>query len=118
MKEDEWREDLDIARWNKVEEEMYNRTLADQQEYDRVWPNHCSNCDGWGVFYSKYDPSPAGVSLSPGYMVDVEVCEKCIDQGICPRCGEHTIVPETKKKPTRCVLCEFELEKTDGRPTF
>lgn len=54
------------------------------------WPSHCKSCGGWGGIGSTFDPSPAGVSLSPGVMYDWDPCEQCSNEGICGRCGEAT----------------------------
>ena len=60
-----------------------------QAEYDRKWPKHCRECNGWGGFWFTFDPSPSGVSLGSGYMVDANPCEACVEKGICPRCGRE-----------------------------
>jgi len=58
-------------------------------EYTSSWPYYCRRCGGWGGHWYQYDPSPPGVALSPGYMVDVDPCPLCCEQlGVCPRCGE------------------------------
>jgi hypothetical protein len=61
------------------------------------WPNRCSRCEGAGVLVSSYDPSPAGVSLSPGSIEETEPCE-CVELGACPRCGVafYTIRPTSE----------------------
>jgi len=64
----------------------YERDLA---ELYASYPKHCQKCGGWGGRYSLYDPSPAGVSLGPGHMVDFDPCE-CVNNGICPLCGEKS----------------------------
>jgi superfamily II DNA or RNA helicase len=61
------------------------------QRYLSEWPNYCEDCGGWGGHYSTYDPSPSGVGLSPGFMTDYDPCETCVENDICPRCGENTI---------------------------
>lgn len=68
--------------------------LAAREEYTGKWPNFCKKCRGWGGFASTYDPSPAGVSLSPGFMYDFDVCPACVEEGICPRCGEQSLDEE------------------------
>lgn len=92
--------------------EEYNRQVA---EYFYSWPHHCKHCRGWGGFYSQYDPSPSGVSLSAGYMVDFDPCEKCCENGICPRCGR--LLDEYEEFDDPCPHCGFEFDgSTDGEP--
>jgi hypothetical protein len=59
--------------------------------YAEQWPNYCRTCEGYGGFVSTYDPSPAGVSLSPGWMEDFDPCTCQTDgdwwEAKCPRCG-------------------------------
>lgn len=52
------------------------------------WPNACTSCGGAAGDYYSYDPSPFGVSLSSGQMTDFDTCQKCIEEGICGRCGK------------------------------
>lgn len=63
-------------------------------EYQKRWPNYCRSCNGWGGTYSQYDPSPAGVSLSPGYILEFDTCPSCLEEGVCPRCGETSSLIE------------------------
>ena len=52
----------------------------------------CKRCDGKGLIEGPpYDPSPPGVALSPGYMVDIDICPNCLDRDICPLCGEKEV---------------------------
>lgn len=74
--------------------ELAAKVEAKRREYESSWPNHCRECRGWGMHAEKYDPSPSGVSLSPGTMTDVWPCARCIDAAAnggpcdhCPRCG-------------------------------
>jgi len=75
-------------------QDTYHRHLKAWDEkvstYKAKWPHHCQECDGWGGATSYYDPSPAGISLAPGYMVDFDPCQECLEKNICPRCGEHS----------------------------
>lgn len=57
-------------------------------------PDHCEECMGVGGTVTRYDPSPAGVGLSPGWMTDFEPCELCVMNSCCPRCGEHGLSDE------------------------
>jgi len=82
-----------------------------REEFEKKHPNFCRNCGGAGVFYESYDPSPAGVSLGSGSMIDVYLCEECIEQNKCPLCGQETL----SEDGTKCSSCEYEFEKS---PTF
>lgn len=71
------------------------RYEAERKLYERVWPNYCHECGGMGGFWTEYDPSPAGISLSPGTMRDFDPCECVSPQGItrarCPRCSARFV---------------------------
>jgi molybdopterin/thiamine biosynthesis adenylyltransferase len=64
-------------------QKLYQEQLA---EYKKKHPNYCTSCHGWGMHFSTYDPSPAGVSLSSGTMLDVDTCTECVDKNLCPCC--------------------------------
>jgi hypothetical protein len=42
------------------------------------------------VIYYQDDPSPAGLSLSPGFMTFDDPCPECVEEGRCPLCGKET----------------------------
>lgn len=75
--------------------EACNKRQAEYQErlakYEQEHPHYCRNCQGMGGFLSQYDPSPPGVSLSPGYMTDFDPCDDCVNNGKCPVCGQQTV---------------------------
>ena len=77
-------------------------------EWTAKWPDYCTKCDGRGEFVYSFDPSPAGVSLSPGTLEDVEPCGQCTEQGICARCGEAGLNPETGEGP--CSHCGWNYD--------
>lgn len=80
------------------------------------WGDHCKTCNGLGgrVFY--YDPSPAGVGLSAGWMQDFDPCLDCIEQGLCPRCGKaHDF---TEGNPLVCPHCEWDSEQAYNHHNF
>lgn len=62
-------------------------------------PLACKNCKGAGFLWEAYDPSPLGISLSPGMMYDAEPCPKCFGQGICPWCGKHSLIERPASAP-------------------
>jgi hypothetical protein len=88
---------------------QYNTALA---EYETAWPDACDACGGRGGLASSYDPSPAGVALSPGCMWDWEPCPACIDRGACPRCRQMAW-PDGADNP--CPSCGWD-SKAPGRP--
>ena len=47
----------------------------------------CKACGGKGYVEYWDDPSPAGVSLSPGGMMFTESCPECTKDDVCPQCG-------------------------------
>lgn len=55
--------------------------------YRMLWPNHCRECHGVGGHFDTYDPSPGGVALSPGTMIDFDPCHWCLEEARCPRCA-------------------------------
>lgn len=93
-------------------QEQWKRDAA---AYDAAWPKHCQECHGAGGKAVKYDPSPAGVALSPGYYTEFEPCPECYDKGVCPRCagkmaGEGDEIPET------CPHCQWKVAGGCGAP--
>ena len=58
-----------------------------QHAFDKQFPNACTACNGTGYHSYDYDPSPAGVSLAPGYMTVCEPCSECFESDSCPLCG-------------------------------
>jgi hypothetical protein len=60
------------------------------EAFKKKHPNYCESCNGWGVSFSTYDPSPSGVSLSQGSMIDCDTCPSCVDENLCPLCMTPT----------------------------
>lgn len=85
----------------------YNRFLED-------FPNYCHKCDGWGGHWTRYDPSPSGISLPSGYMEDFDPCE-CVDNGECPRCRQMLMMDE-KDEHQVCHYCNWTSEDPEGLP--
>lgn len=63
----------------------------DRAEYEIAYPNYCKECNGKGGF----------ISFSPD--VHFWECNKCIKQGLCPRCGEQALNDIQK-----CSSCEWD----------
>ena len=82
----------------EVETAKYKTALA---EFERQYPKYCRKCGGQGYIEYSYDPSPAGVSLSPGRMYDTEPCIECTERGVCPLCTR----PLTRDSDNRTCGC-------------
>ena len=91
---------------------------VERAQYAARWPNHCRKCHGEGFTWYTYDPSPAGVALSPGYLEDYDPCPDCVEKGICPRCGEQVWTAESwdSGDPVICPRCGWEEAKPDSMP--
>ena len=72
-----------------IHTESCKQRHANQQAWQLQWPAYCRHCDATGLVLHEHDPSPSGISLSPGVLVDGDPCSHCIEQGKCPRCN-HT----------------------------
>ena len=79
------------------------RIEKERQEYAAKWPSYCRTCDGWGGEWFEFDPSPAGISLSPGTLADFEFCPDCLGLEKCARCGE--VVSDWGDDEMTCPLC-------------
>lgn len=69
----------------------------------------CGRCGGTGYIIYKDDPSPPGVSLSPGSMLFSEPCPSCLGEGLCPKCGAALGGDEW----AICPKCEWNEEAAD-----
>ncbi len=70
-------------------------------EFERRYPKYCRTCGGSEVVKYRDDPSPAGVSLSPGYMDYIEPCPGCLGRGVCGLCGT-AVDPVTFERVCGC----------------
>lgn len=84
-------------------------------EYEAKWPNYCRKCKGWSGFWSSYDPSPSGVALAPGSMLDFDTCPECWDKGKCARCSGH-VDTDAWDEGDVCPGCGFIFGGDDGLP--
>jgi len=87
---------------------------ANARKYGYDWPNYCRVCGGWGGTYSAYDPSPSGVSLSPGHMWEAEPCPECMDKFKCPRCAGQ--LEDKDFDNDTCPHCGLDFKEGDGIP--
>lgn len=105
LQDPDWEHDAECdaaqAKWKKA--------LA---AYEAEWPNYCRHCHGTGGFIEKYDPSPPGVSLSPGYMEDGHPCPECTENDKCSRCGGYC--PDIENPI--CPHCGFDWGNAKGAP--
>ena len=79
-----------------------------KRAFEFEFPMYCRKCGGHGGRVVRYDPSPRGVSLAPGYMEEFDECPDCFAKGICPRCGTK-LIEESEKYVDwyRCPKCEW-----------
>jgi len=89
-------------------EENAVKANLDREIWEARWPNYCRTCEGAGASFESYDPSPAGVSLSPGTMTDVSICPDCAEKGICSRCGKQAWDPEKDDCSPPCPHCGWD----------
>lgn len=95
----------------------HSKSCLDEQARHRTeveawlarWPGYCEECQGRGGRTIHYDPSPAGVALSPGWMSEFEPCDECVGAGRCGRCG----APMTEADKA-CAACGWSCG--DGLP--
>jgi hypothetical protein len=101
--------------------ECWARMNAEWDEMDqwvRDHPNYCRHCQGMGGFASSYDPSPAGVSLSSGSMMEFDYCPECTEKGVCPECGQQMFDPDAFgwSDMLVCPHCGWKEETASGMP--
>jgi len=103
--------------------QQHTRSSIERARYVARWPEYCIYCEGEGKMCYTYDPSPPGVSLSPGYMEDCDPCSECLGQGICPRCGKEVWDYEdwdyedySNDDPLTCPLCGWRESNPDCLP--
>jgi len=77
------------------------------------WRGYCRTCSGLGGKYDMFDPSAAGVSLSPGYMIEFEPCPDCLEKDACPRCGERGLDIDPDDR-ARCGHCSWTEENAES----
>jgi hypothetical protein len=81
----------------------------DMVKFEERFPAYCRTCEGWGGKWEQFDPSPAGIMLSPGTMTDFDPCPNCVDQGVCPRC-KQTLDMDMKEEYYICHDCNWTDE--------
>lgn len=83
------------------------RRVETRQAWSTRWPKHCRACDGLG----RWDDSDWSVGLH-GW----GDCESCTALGICPRCGEHQLVPDPENDSYvgPCSACGFNYSEGQG----
>jgi len=85
--------------------EYMSKLKKARDDYEVLYPDYCHVCQGTGEILYSYDPSPAGVSLSPGMMIDSDPCLECLQKGLCPRCRKP--VPEWDVDFNESATCHF-----------
>ena len=78
------------------------------------WPKRCEVCHGaGGKDYPGSFDYKAGVGEPPSW----EMCEECLGQGVCPRCGLFPAFPEYEEdEHTPCAGCGWSLGDSDQEP--
>ena len=86
-------------------------------EFNEKYPNHCRKCNGSGLIYHYFDPSPAGVHIGIGGMMeDADACPDCFEKGLCPMCGEK--LPEDYSGWSSCPACGWDEATTQEAPDY
>ena len=83
--------------------------------FEERHPKYCRRCGGAGVKTESYDPSPAGVSLSPGSMTEDVACPECAEKNLCSLCGKKLTNGGKRRcgcKPeSKPLLADYRLAK-------
>lgn len=89
----------------------------ERRAYRMLWPCRCSTCYGVGGKWDAYDPSPAGIALSPGSILDWDPCLDCLDLGVCPRCAHKYDVESdgfyALIEDNECVHCKWKWDRDE-----
>lgn len=92
----------------------------ERRTYLMLWPHRCDTCKGEGYEWISYDPSPAGVALPPGYLIDQDPCIDCLDIGICPRCAtshvEEPVHYAMLVEDGICFTCDWDSQFAKSEP--
>lgn len=97
----------------------FAEATASKRAFALAHPAACPTCHGWGGMEESYDPSPAGVGLSPGTMTDWSPCPDCLEGGICPYCAQTLYCEATDPgmaDPPFCTVCGWVLDASPGCP--
>lgn len=73
----------------------------------------CQRCNGTGWLFYEDDPSPAGVSLSPGMMTFIDPCPDCMEKGICPKCG-GVLGEADDDGNCKCTACDYDSKVAEA----
>jgi hypothetical protein len=93
-----------IEAFAKYEKELF--------EFSAKYPNYCRECNAFGGGYQSFDPSPAGVALSSGHLLDYAPCQKC--DGYCPLCGR--LLDDEEYDNGHCLRCGWDWESGPFAP--
>ena len=91
-------------------------TLDAINAYNHQWPNACPTCDGWGIINDTQSvPYGMGSTLMP---VD-DICETCLENGACPRCGEMILATDDQfqdfvENEELCPFCGWAWGRNAG----
>jgi hypothetical protein len=87
-------------------QESYRKELA---AYEAKWPKYCRSCGGEGGTYwsGSRDEPPS-----------VDVCDDCVVQEKCPRCGETVVWYNeiTEENVSICPHCQWNCDRPNSLP--
>lgn len=75
-------------------------------------PDYCQTCGGWGGHGSPGCFVPYG-STYVSLPYEWDPCPDCLDQGLCPHCGQLLDNPD---EPSHCSACGWDEDKAEGIP--
>jgi hypothetical protein len=96
-------------------QDQFRRAQEARQAWAQAWPHYCRSCNGYGGGWSAYDPSPSGVSLAPGSVVDFDPCSTRSDASRCARCF-HQHGEEWLDGDLPCAACGWSTTTPQGMP--
>jgi len=98
--------------------ERYVKLIEVQREHQLLWiaryPGYCKSCNGWGRVTWEENQAPLGSGLTWNEQFE-DFCGKCLNEGICPRCGTYDATWDPMSK-FLCPHCEWNEDKPDGLP--
>jgi hypothetical protein len=98
-----------IAVLREQHREWCVRDMVQRTVWEEVHPNHCrGRCQGSGQIDDS-DPSVGMYGFAP--------CPDCVEQGICPWCGQAVVVDDEDNGYYHCDACGFVEEKGATVPT-
>jgi hypothetical protein len=82
------------------------------REWVRQWPHYCDFCGGTGCIERHEFMGMYGAERA--YDNTPAVCPKCVEEGLCPRCG-HEITQDDNNEDI-CPACQWKGTDNEGEP--